>query len=63
VAVTDSDGSIYITGSHSHAHTRKGDGSFDCFVLKLDGELNRIFAKSFGFLPGDPLVNIYCTHI
>jgi hypothetical protein len=63
VATSEADGSIYITGSHSYAHTRKRDSRFDCFVIKLDGQLNKIFAKSFGFLSGATFNNIYCTHI
>lgn len=63
MAASEADGSIYITGSHNFGHTRKSDANYDCFVLKLDGQLNRIFSKSFGFLATDIFQSIYCTHI
>ena len=63
MAASEADGSIYITGSHNFAHTRKSDANYDCFVLKLDGQLNRIFSKSFGSLATDSFQSLYCTHI
>jgi hypothetical protein len=46
VAIAEGDGSIYITGSLASGHTRST--GIDCFVIKLDSSLNRIYAKSFG---------------
>ena len=73
VTVAEGDGSIYVTGFLRNMHTRKGlsstvpywddwllkKGDHDCFVLKLDADLNRIFAKSFGFKRGD--INKFMT--
>ena len=63
VTVAEGDGSIYVTGYLRNQHSRKGlssasnyydnwltkVGDHDCYVLRLDAELNRIYAKSFGF--------------
>jgi hypothetical protein len=63
VTVAEGDGSIYVTGYLRNLHSRKAlstpsnyydnwltkAGDHDCYVLRLDAELNRIYAKSFGF--------------
>ena len=47
--VADADGSIYVTGNLENSFTR---GSYtstkNCFVMRVDTELNLIFVKSFG---------------
>jgi len=49
VQVADADGSIYVTGNLENSFTR---GSYtstkNCFVMRVDTELNLIFVKSFG---------------
>jgi hypothetical protein len=60
VTVAEGDGSIYVTGYLRDQHSRKTlstssnswlskVGDHDCYVLRLDAELKRIYAKSFGF--------------
>ncbi len=44
VAVT-SDGGIFVTGIITNAFTK---GSSDCFILRLDDQLDLVYAKSFG---------------
>ena len=49
VAVSEADGSIYVTGYT--IGSRQTDIRTDyrqCFVLRLDGQLNKIDARSFG---------------
>jgi hypothetical protein len=49
VQVAEGDGSIYITGNIENSFTREPYGSNkNCFVMRVDTELNLIFAKSFG---------------
>ena len=77
VTVAEGDGSIYVTGYLRNMFTRKGlssnvpyynpwntkVGDHDCFVLKLDGDLNRIYAKSFGFISSDTNKFLTCSSI
>ena len=60
VTVAEGDGSIYVTGHIKEVHNRKTI-EHDCFVLKLDADLNRIYAKSFGFKNGDANGNSFLT--
>ena len=47
VAVSDGDGSIYVTGTIGGGFVR--DTSMkDCFVIKMDSLLNVVYARSFG---------------
>lgn len=50
VTVAEGDGSIYVTGTIQYGHVRNKyfNAQTDCYVLKLDPNLNRIYAKSFG---------------
>ena len=49
VQVAEGDGSIYVTGNIENSYTI---GSYsltkNCFVMRVDTELNLIYAKSFG---------------
>jgi hypothetical protein len=63
VTTSEADGSIYVTGQHQYCHTRKTTSDYDCFIMKLDGQANRIFTKSFGFETGNPLKSIKCMAI
>ena len=77
VTVAEGDGSIYVTGHLRNQHSRKAlstasnyydswltkAGDHDCYVLRLDAELNRIYAKSFGFASGDTNKFMTCTSI
>jgi len=47
VAVSEGDGSIYVTGTIKTGFVRDTAVS-DCFVMKLDTLLNVIYARSFG---------------
>jgi len=47
--VAEGDGSIYITGNIENSFTRGSLATAkNCFVMRVDTELNLIFAKSFG---------------
>lgn len=47
VTVAEADGSILVVGSITGGFVRSTSRS-DCFVLKLDAQLNRIWAMSIG---------------
>ena len=50
VAVSEADGSIYVTGFvMAYTHQELRIDQRQCFVLRLDGQLNRIDARSFGY--------------
>jgi len=61
VAVAEADGSIFVTGVLVGGHTRSG--GTDCFVLRLDSSLNRIFSKSFGISRTQNSLNLKCKSI
>jgi hypothetical protein len=79
VTVAEGDGSIYVTGHLRNQHTRKGwtnspalnrwdnwllrTADHDCYVLKLDADLNRVYAKSFGFISTDTNKMMTCMSI
>jgi len=48
------DGAIFVTGYY----TGWSNGGYDCFVLKLDHLLNKVYAKGIG-----NTFNIYCNNI
>ena len=47
VAVSDGDGSIYVTGTIWGGFVRD-TAVKDCFIIKMDSLLNVIYARSFG---------------
>lgn len=54
VAVAQADGSIFVTGTINGGFFKDNlnvplSTFSDCFILKLDMQLNQIFAKSFGY--------------
>lgn len=51
VHAADADGTIYITGYMNQVHTRRKNDDHECFVLKLDGDLNIQYSKNFGYKP------------
>ena len=57
----EGDGSIMVTGWIQNSYTLGPSTSTqkNCFVLKLDTELNIVYAKSFG----KPSINIQCLSI
>ena len=61
VAVAEADGSIFVTGVLNGGHTRSAGK--DCFVLRLDQSLNRIYAKSFGITKTLSNMNLQCKSI
>lgn len=61
VAVAEADGSIFVTGVLNGGHTRSNGK--DCFVLRLDQSLNRIYAKSFGITRTLNNMNLQCKSI
>ncbi len=52
VAVAQADGSIYVTGFlEGYTHSENRNDVRQCFILQLDGKLNKINARSFGLTP------------
>lgn len=51
VTVSEGDGSIWVTGFIKGGFVRYDAGSLieNCFVMRLDADLNVIMAKSFGY--------------
>jgi hypothetical protein len=61
VTVAEGDGSIFVTGVLNGGHTRSAGK--DCFVLRLDQSLNRIYAKSFGITKTVNTMSLQCKSI
>jgi hypothetical protein len=47
VAVSEGDGSIYVIGEVYGAFVKSAN-YYDCFILRLDASLSKIYAKSIG---------------
>jgi hypothetical protein len=47
--VSEADGSIFITGFIKNSFSRGASSTTqNCFIIKVDTEINLIYAKSFG---------------
>jgi hypothetical protein len=61
VTVSEGDGSIYVIGYVSGAWV-KSSSYKDCFILRLDSSLNKIYAKSIG-QKSSTSQNLVCSSI
>jgi hypothetical protein len=62
VQVADADGSIYVTGNIENSFTINS-ASKNCFVMRVDTELNLIYAKSFGDRLQASGAELYCSSL